>query len=259
MKEPDPTAPQSPPGADAASPPAVGADERVREEPAHPGVPLSPPGIVPESDVRVHSPAAAQPHHHLGPYAEELGELPWGYGDGRLLTLLRDPRTVFVYWDLGAAHVDQAFHGLGDSRAVLKLWSAAQGGEFLREVAVHLDARGWYVRDLPAGIELRVELWAVGERGARLMRAARPVRLPPETPSSTLDEIYVSIPLDRRLGRGEPLTGGQPLQWRSGHAAPLVGPGPGSSRSAGSSDGLGGGAGSGAFRYRGPGGEGQGR
>src|SRR6267142_3930497 len=33
------------------------ATERSGEEPAHPGVPLAPPGIIPESDVRAHSPA----------------------------------------------------------------------------------------------------------------------------------------------------------------------------------------------------------
>jgi hypothetical protein len=102
---------------------------------------------------------------------------------------------------------------------VLKVWTAPQGGEFLRETDVHLEARGWYLRDLPPGLDLRVELWAVGERGARMMRAARPVRLPPADPSNIWDEIYVNIPLGRRLGRGEPLTGGQPLQWRAGQTA----------------------------------------
>ena len=197
--------------------------ERSGEAPWHPGVPLSPPGIVPESDVRVHSPAAAQPHHHDGPSTDKLGELPAGYCDGRLVTLMRDPRTVFVYWDLSQGHLDQAFHGLGQCRALLKLWSAPQGGEFLREVEVELESHGWYLRDLPAGIDLRVELWAVGERGARLIRSARPVRLPSAEPSSVCDELYVSIPLQRRLGRGEPVSGSQPLQWRSGQpAAPEV-------------------------------------
>src|SRR5438128_4521003 len=166
------TDPQRPPAA-----PEVG--ERSGEEPAHPGVPLAPPGVIPESDVRVHSPAAAQPHHHLGLWAEELGELPWTYGDGRLVTLLRDPRTIFVSWDLSQQQIEQAFGGLGAARAMLKLWTAPQGGEFLREMEVHLEARGWYVRELLPGLDLRVELWAVGERGARMIRAARPVRLPP--------------------------------------------------------------------------------
>src|ERR1700719_655548 len=39
---------------------AAGNGNRHRETPAHPGVPLAPPGIVPESDVRTHSPAAAR-------------------------------------------------------------------------------------------------------------------------------------------------------------------------------------------------------
>jgi len=66
-----------------------------QEHPTHPGVPLAPPGIVPESDVRTHSPAAAVPprEHAL---VEELGELPWSYGDGRLVCLVRDPSTVYV-------------------------------------------------------------------------------------------------------------------------------------------------------------------
>ena len=223
--------------------------------PALPGVSLSPPEVIAESDVRTHSPAAAQPTHHLGIWAEELGELPWSYGDGRLVALLRDPRTVYVYWDLSDQQVEQAFANLGPARAALKLWSSAQDGEFLREVDVHLDARGWYVRDLPPGVELRVELWALGERGSRMIRAARPVRLPQAETSTVWDEIYVTLPLGRRLGRGESLTSGQPLQWRAGQSAPEA-PAPvapaflGSSENPGGGrDQLGGGSGSaGLFR-----------
>src|SRR5437870_1505231 len=88
------------------------------ELPSHPGVPLAPPGIVPESDVRTHSPAAAiPPRDHAT--VEELGELPWSYGDGRLVCLVRDPSTVYVYWDLSQQQIEQAFGGLGSARASL--------------------------------------------------------------------------------------------------------------------------------------------
>ena len=192
--------------------------------PSHPGVQLSPPGVISESDVRTHSPGAAHPQQRLGIWAEELGELPWSYGDGRMVTLLRDPRTIYVYWDLSQGQVDQAFAGLGEARAELRLWSSGQGAELLREIEVQLEARGWYVRELPPGLDLKVELWAIGERGARMIRAARPVRLPPAEPSNVWDEIYVTLPLGRRLGRGESLTGGQALQWRAGQSAPEVPP-----------------------------------
>ncbi len=186
-------------------------------EPAHPGVPLAPPGIVPESDVRVHTPAAAAPQREHGLVNEGLGELPWAYGDARLVGLVRDPSTLFVYWDFSQQQIEQAFGGLGRSRAVLKLWNARTGnGDLVREVEVHLDARGWYVRELPAGFELRPELWAVGERGARLIRAARPVRMPPAAPSDQLEAFYLRLPLDQSITGG--ISGGRPLNY--GGAAP---------------------------------------
>src|SRR5947209_19590571 len=121
-----------------------------KEHPAHPGVPLSPPGIVPESDVRTHSPAAAVPPKEHG-FVEELGELPWSYGDGRLVVLIRDPQTLYVYWDLSQQQIEQAFGGLGSARASLKVWNV-RGNELIRDVEVHLDSRGWYVRELPSAL-----------------------------------------------------------------------------------------------------------
>src|SRR5690349_11216252 len=121
------------------------------ETPAHPGVPLAPPGIVPESDVRTHSPAAAIPPREHG-FVEELGELPWTYGDGRLVALIRDPQTIYVYWDLSQQQIEQAFGGLGSAKASLKLWNP-RGNDLVREVEVHLESRGWYVRELPSALE----------------------------------------------------------------------------------------------------------
>src|SRR5256885_525721 len=102
--------------------------------------------------------------------------------------------------------------GLGSARAVIKLWNARNGGsELVRETEVHLEARGWYVRELPPGLELRAELWAVGERGARLMRAARPARLPPAVPSEQLEAFYLRLALDQPITGGIPV--GRPLNY----------------------------------------------
>jgi len=190
------------------------APDQHQAEPRHPGVPLAPPGIAPESDVRVHSPSSAAPQPSHGLVNEGLGELPWSYGDARLVSLIRDPNTLYVYWDFSQQQIDQAFHGLGPARAVLKLWSVK--GELMREAEVHLEARGWYLRELPAGNEMRAELWAIGEKGARMLRAARPVKLPPAAPSDQLDAFYLRLPLDQPLREG--LTTGRPLNY--GGAAP---------------------------------------
>ena len=208
--------PASAAGQAAATDPAPPLDLH-RGEPAHPGVPLAPPGIAPESDVRVHSPSSAMPQPSHGHVNEGLGELPWAYGDARLVSMVRDPTTLFIYWDFSRQQVDQAFSGLGNARALLKLFTARGGGsELVRDTEVHLDARGWYVRDLPPGTELRAELWAVGEKGARMLRAARPVKLPAQTPSDQLETFYLRLPLDHSLRDG--IHAGRPLQY--GGAAP---------------------------------------
>jgi hypothetical protein len=217
-----PGAPTAAAPSEAAAPQAEtpAAPDQHAAEPAHPGVPLSPTGIVPESDVRLHSPAAATPPPER-PRSDGLGDLPEGYGDGRLVALVRDPSTLFVYWDLSAQQLEQAFAGLGPARAALRLWNARHGGgELVREVEVQLEVRGWYLRDLPAGTELRVELWALGERGARLLRAARPVRLPPGLPSDQLEAFYVRLELDQPLPRDGiagkrtlEYVGGPPMEW----------------------------------------------
>ena len=185
-------------------------------EPSHPGVPLAPPGIVPESDVRVHTPSAAAPLPAHGHVNDGLGELPWLYGDGRLVALVRDPSTLFIYWDFSQQQIEQAFAGLGRSRAVVQLWTGRTGGELVREQEVHLEARSWYVRELPAGSDLRAELWALGEKGARMLRATRPVKLPPAVPSDVLEAFYLRLPLDQALSAG--LNHGRPLNY--GGAAP---------------------------------------
>src|SRR3989475_7474884 len=199
-----------------------GGQDQHRGEPAHPGVPLAPPGIVPESDVRVHTPAAAAPLPAHGLVNEGLGELPWAYGDARLVGLVRDPNTLFIYWDFSPQQIEQAFAGLGRARAMIKLWNSRNGGgDLVRETEVHLDARGWYLRELPPGLELRAELWAVGERGARLMRAARPARVPPAAPSDQLEAFYLRLALDQPITGGIPV--GRPLNY--GGAPPAGGGG----------------------------------
>ena len=49
-------------------------------------------------------------------YEENLGELPWGYGDDAFVALPRDPRTLFLYWDLARETAQRGFDGLDKPR-----------------------------------------------------------------------------------------------------------------------------------------------
>ena len=186
-----------------------------QQAPVRPGLPLAPPGIAPESDVRTHSPSAAARTESVQPpepegWAEGLGQLPSGYGDNRLVCLPRDPTCAFVYWDLSPQQIAQAFEGMSGARALLKLIHLS--GALLREVDVHLEMRGFYLYSLPSGAEFRVELWAAGERSSRLLRSTRPVRLPPAEPSSIIDEQYLHIELESPLSSAT-LEGDRPKRW----------------------------------------------
>ncbi len=193
-----PNSPKSTDGAPLAPSAAPEPSATTAGDQHHPGA-----GIAPESDVRVHSPSSAAPLPSHGRMQEDLGDLPANYGDARLVGMVRDPTTLFFYWDFSPSQLEQAFTALGEAHARLKLWSSRAGaGELVREVEVHLDARGWYVRDLPPGADLRAELWAVGEKGARMLRAARRVKLPPAAPSDQIESFFLNLGLDESLREG---------------------------------------------------------
>src|SRR5207248_8856905 len=87
--------PSAPPPADVVGEEKPTNGNLHKEHPAHPGVPLAPPGIVPESHVRTHTPpAAVPPRDHAT--AAPLGELPRPHGDGRLACVAGAPRAACV-------------------------------------------------------------------------------------------------------------------------------------------------------------------
>jgi hypothetical protein len=137
-------------------------------------------------------------------YDEGLGELPPGYGDDAFVALPRDPRTLFVYWDLSHETRARAFAGLEGGRAQLWIFCRAdQGWDRLRTLDFALEARGYYVHDLEPGRTYRAEIHALDRRGEdRLVgRPSNEVTLPPVGPSPVVDDRFVRIPWDMPLGR----------------------------------------------------------
>jgi hypothetical protein len=137
-------------------------------------------------------------------YDEGLGDLPWGYGDDAFVALPRDPKTLFLYWDLAGDTVARGFEGLEHGRT--QLWLFVQGGEGwerLRVLDFALESRGFYVHDLEPGRTYRAEIHAVDRRGTdRLVgRPSNPVALPPVGPSPIIDDRFARIPWDTPLGR----------------------------------------------------------
>ena len=128
---------------------------------------------------------------------EQLGELPWGYGDDAFVALPRDPRTLFLYWDWSADTTASAFAGLDQPRAQLWIFERAGAGwERVRTVEFALESRGYYVHDLQPGRLYRAEIHVVDRHGRErlLSRGSNEVALPPVGPSSLIDDRFVRIP-----------------------------------------------------------------
>jgi hypothetical protein len=137
------------------------------------------------------------PAERVEAWDEQLGELPWSYGDDLLVALPRDPRTLFLYWDHAARTLQRGWEGLDRGRA--ELWIFAQqpdgGWERVRAVEFALEARGWYVHDLDPGRVYRAEIHLVDRRQEKLLpQASNPVLLPPVGPSPVVDDRFVRIP-----------------------------------------------------------------
>jgi hypothetical protein len=152
---------------------------------------------------------AAMRLHALGeapvsPDDEELGELPWRYGDDAFVALPRDPRTLFLYWDHAEETRARAFEWLDQPRAQLWLFAETEGGwERVRVVEFALEARGFYVHDLEPGRTYRAEIHVVDRQGRerRLAEPSNPVALPPSGPSALVDDLFARIPWDVPLER----------------------------------------------------------
>lgn len=196
---PAPSAPGSPDPAEGATDPAgffvarVRGEDAVREAP-HPMAEAA-------SDTGARVPEGVP----RGPaYDEQLGELPWGYGDDAVVALPRDPRSLFLYWDHAPATLRSGFDGLDHARA--QLWLFTRGGdgwERVRVLDVALESRGYYVHDLEPGQTYRAEVRAVDRAGRdRLLGpSSNEIALPPFGPSPVVDDRFV------RLSWDEPLRG----------------------------------------------------
>lgn len=137
-------------------------------------------------------------------YDEQLGDLPWSYGDDAFVALPRDPRTLFVYWDWAQGTLARAFEGLERPRT--QLWVFAREGEGWSRVRVldfALESRSFYVHDLPPGRTYRAEIHVVDRAGReRLLDGpSNDSALPPTGPSPVVDDRFVRIPWELPLGR----------------------------------------------------------
>jgi hypothetical protein len=120
--------------------------------------------------------------------------LPPHYQDDRLLALVRDPRTIFVYWELEGPASARARERLPEAERdeadwALRLTCLDTGATEV--IGIDPSARNWYV-GAEAGSTYEVELGLRHPASGfhRVLRCG-PVRMPPEQYSSLYDRDWM--------------------------------------------------------------------
>lgn len=136
---------------------------------------------------------------------EELGDLPGGYGQSRIVLLPRDPQWSYAYWDIPNEHKEY-LRSQGGQQIALRLYDVTdidlnyQSPHNVQEYLCDEMAREWY---FPVPVSDRDYVVDIGYRCAdgRWLSLARSaaIRVPPVYPSDWVEDIFVTVHWEEEL------------------------------------------------------------
>jgi uncharacterized protein DUF4912 len=204
--------------------------------------PAPPVAEAPVEEAFFETPAAPRRPRRVPAPSEPLEAEPFPspreVGTDAPLLLVRDPTTLFIFWDFRRELERGAALGLREPRLLLRLY---RGEDLDRSLELSLGARSTYVTGLTSGQEYTAEVLLLGRDGWTRPVGSRsgPRRLPPGRVSRQLEVRTLRLPWTEPLGqvpapsapspaRHEPLDSPRrvPLPTSPGGRGPKGGPGP---------------------------------
>ncbi len=135
----------------------------------------------------------------------ELGDLPAGYGESRIVLLPRDPQWAYAYWDVPLEH-KQTLRAQGGQQLLLRLYDVTDvffdgfNAHTLIEYPCDELAREWYIPIPVSDRHFILDIGYKASNGAWLVLArSASVHVPPMYPSNWVDDYFISIPSDLSL------------------------------------------------------------
>src|SRR6201987_1228701 len=140
------------------------------------------------------------------PEAEQLGELPSGYGD--MFVVARDPHWLFTYWDFDYSKLP------GQRQLGLQVF---RDDALETTIDINEIARNWYLPVQAANASYRVVFgYKDGQGTWHSVGEAGPAHTPPEAVSTEWDTLFATVPIhltfnllvdvvEAAKSRGEPL------------------------------------------------------
>ena len=130
---------------------------------------------------------------------QDLGELPDGYGESRIMLMPRDPQWAYAYWDVPNGHKEE-LRSQGGQQLALRIYDVTdidinhQAPHSVQEYLCDEMAREWY---LPIPVSDRDYVADIGYRCAdgRWLVLARsaPVSIPPVYPSDWIEDAFITV------------------------------------------------------------------
>ncbi|MFN6068218.1 MAG: DUF4912 domain-containing protein, partial [Pseudanabaena sp.] len=129
---------------------------------------------------------------------KNIGDIPTGYGESRIVLLPRDPQWAYVYWDVPNSHKEE-LRNQGGQQLALRLYDATdinldyQTPNNLQEYNSDELAREWY---LPIPISDRDYVAELGYRCADgrwlVLTRSKVVHVPPVFPSEWVEDNFIT-------------------------------------------------------------------
>ena len=129
----------------------------------------------------------------------DLGELPDGYGESRIVLMPRDPQWAYAYWDVPGVHKEE-LRRQGGQQLAIRIYDVTdidinhQAPHSVQEYLCDEMAREWY---LPIPVSDRDYVADIGYRCADgrwlvLARSAT-VTVPPVYPSDWIEDAFITV------------------------------------------------------------------
>ena len=130
---------------------------------------------------------------------EDLGELPDGYGESRIVLMPRDPQWAYAYWDVPNTHKEE-LRRQGGQQLALRIYDTtdidinSQAPHSVQEYLCDEMAREWY---LPIPVSDRDYVADIGYRCADgrwlILARSASVSIPPVYPSDWIEDAFITV------------------------------------------------------------------
>ena len=137
-------------------------------------------------------------------YVPQTPELPDGYGDNRIVLMVRDPEWLFTYWELRKDVVDSARNTLiplaEGAKTILRVYDVTDiifngyNAQKYFDIEVTDGARSWYIHAGEPNRSFCVDIGFLAPDGTfRVLSRSNTVRTPRMGVSEVVDEEWMSI------------------------------------------------------------------